>query len=89
MDQGTVINLAQNTIMSILKVSAPLLLVSILVGLAVSVFQATTQIHEQTLTFVPKIIAIMGAVLIFGAWMLRVLMEFTRNLYLNINQFIG
>jgi len=89
LDQGTVINLAQNTIMSILKVSAPLLLVSILVGLAVSVFQATTQIHEQTLTFVPKIIAIMGAVLIFGAWMLRVLMEFTRNLYLNINQFIG
>lgn len=89
MDQGTVINLAQNTVMSILKVSAPMLLVSIVVGLAVSVFQATTQIQEQTLTFVPKIIAVMGAVLIFGAWMLRVLMEFTRNLYMNINMFIG
>ena len=70
----------------IIYVSAPILGVSLLVGLAVSIF-GTTQIHEQTLSFVPKIIAVIISVLLFGSWMLVKLMEFTKNLFLNMNEY--
>lgn len=88
MDQGTVIELAQNALRVVLMVSAPMLGLSLIVGLAISIFQATTQIQEQTLTFVPKILAVIAGIALFGSWMLRVLIEFTENLYLNMNQFI-
>lgn len=88
MDQGTIVNLAQRALMIIIYVSAPMLGLSLIVGLAISIFQATTQIHEQTLTFVPKIIAVITAIAVFGAWMLRVLVEYTEDLYYNINQLI-
>lgn len=88
MDQGSVINIAQNALMIVLYVSAPMLGLSLLVGLAVSIFQATTQIQEQTLSFIPKILAVIVAVAVFGSWMLRVLIEYTQGLFLNINQYI-
>ena len=88
MDQGTVIDLAQQALKTVILVSAPLLGLSLIVGLAVSIFQATTQIQEQTLTFVPKILAVLAAIAFFGAWMLRVLIEFTQNLFMNMNQYI-
>ncbi|HHW30461.1 MAG TPA: flagellar biosynthesis protein FliQ [Clostridiaceae bacterium] len=88
MDQGTVINLAQNAILTILIVSAPILGLSLIVGLAVSVFQAATQIHEQTLSFVPKILAVILSVAVFGAWILKKLIEYTQHLYGSINQLI-
>jgi len=88
MDQGTVINLAQQALLIVLYVSAPMLGLSLIVGLAVSIFQAATQIHEQTLAFIPKILAVIVAVAIFGSWMLRILIEYTQNLYLDINQYI-
>lgn len=88
MEQGTVINIAQGALMTVVYVSAPLLGLSLIVGLAVSIFQATTQIHEQTLTFVPKIIAVIASIAVFGTWMLRTLVEYTQNLYGSINQFI-
>lgn len=88
MDQGTVINIAQEALLVTLYVSAPLLGLSLLVGLAVSIFQATTQIQEQTLSFIPKILAIIVAIAVFGSWMLRMLTEYTNNLYESINQFI-
>ena len=88
MDQDTVINIAQNALLVTLYVSAPLLGLSLLVGLVVSIFQATTQIQEQTLSFIPKILAVIVAIAVFGSWMLRVLMEYTNNLYQNINQYI-
>lgn len=88
MDQNTVIQLAQRALMVMIYVSAPMLGLSLIVGLAVSIFQATTQIQEQTLTFVPKILAVIGAIALFGSWMLKVLIEFTQGLYLNINQYI-
>lgn len=88
MEQGMVMELAQKAITTVLYVSAPMLGLSLLVGLAISVFQATTQIQEQTLTFIPKILAVLGAIVIFGSWMLRVLIEFTQTIYLNINQYI-
>lgn len=88
MDQGTVLDLAQRALMTVIYVSAPMLGLSLIVGIAVSIFQATTQIQEQTLAFVPKIIAVAGAIGLFGAWMLRTLIEFTQNIFLNINQYI-
>jgi len=88
MDQGTVINIAQQALLMVIYISAPILGLSLIVGLAVSIFQATTQIHEQTLTFVPKILSVIAAIAVFGAWMLRTLIEYTQNLYLNINQYI-
>lgn len=88
MDQGTIINLAQHALMTVLYVSAPMLGLSLIVGLAVSIFQATTQIHEQTLSFVPKILAVIVAIAVFGNWMLKILTEYTQNLYMNMNQYI-
>lgn len=88
MTQETVINIAQNALMIVLYVSAPLLGVSLIVGLAVSVFQATTQIQEQTLSFIPKILSVIIAIAVFGTWMLNVLTEYTNNLYENILQYI-
>lgn len=88
MDQGTVINIAQQALLVVLYVSGPILGLSLIVGLAVSVFQATTQIHEQTLAFIPKILAVIVAIAAFGSWMLKVLTEYTQNLYTNINQYI-
>lgn len=88
MDQGTVVDLAQKALMTVVYVSAPMLGLSLIVGLAISIFQATTQIQEQTLTFIPKILAVMGGILLFGSWMLRVLIEYTQDIYMNINQLI-
>ena len=88
MDQGTVINIAHQALLIVIYVSAPMLGLSLIVGLAISIFQATTQIQEQTLTFIPKILAVIASIAVFGAWMLRVLIEYTQNLYLNINQYI-
>lgn len=88
MDQGAVIELAMRALMVMLYVSAPMLLLGLVVGLAVSIFQATTQIQEQTLTFIPKIIAILGSIIVFGPWMLTVMKEFTYNLFSNINNYI-
>ena len=88
MDQGTVINITQQALLTMLYVCAPILGISLIVGLAISMFQATTQIQEQTLSFVPKIISVIVSLAIFGHWMLTKLIEFTRGLYLNINQYI-
>ena len=60
-----------------------------LVGLCVSVFQATTSIQEQTLAFIPKIIAVFVAILIFGPWMLRILVEYVMNMLINLPLYIG
>lgn len=88
MEVGTVMDIAIRTMMTAIMVAAPILLVSIVVGLAVSIFQATTHIQEQTLTFVPKVLAILGVLIIFGPWMLTVLIEFIQELFLNINTFL-
>ncbi len=89
MTQETVIALGQEALMTILKVAAPVLGLSLATGLVVSVFQATTQIQEQTLAFVPKILAVLVGVGLFGAWMLSTLMEFTYRLYELVPQLVG
>ncbi|MDP4094797.1 MAG: flagellar biosynthesis protein FliQ [Bacillota bacterium] len=88
MDQGAVIDIAQSALKIILYVSAPMLGLSLIVGLAISIFQATTQIQEQTLTFIPKILAVIAGIALFGSWMLRTLIDFTQNLFLNMGHYI-
>ncbi len=88
MDESSIIYIAQETLKIVIYVSAPVLLISMIVGLIVSIFQATTQIQEQTLTYVPKILSVIAAIALFGSWMLKVLIEFTQNIFTNMNQFI-
>ncbi|MFD0869177.1 type III secretion inner membrane protein SctS [Chlamydia abortus] len=84
-----VIRLAGEAVYTVLKASAPMLIVALAVGLAISIFQATTQIQEQTLAFVPKIVAVLLTVLLFGPWILTTLVDFTFNLFNNLHKYIG
>lgn len=88
MNQGVVIDVAQEAIKVVLLVSAPILGLGLLVGLIVSIIQATTQIQEQTLSFIPKLIAVALTFLIFGPWMMNLMYEFTVRLFENIPTFI-
>ena len=87
MDAGVVMDIASNAMVTAIMVASPVLLVSIVVGLAVSIFQATTHIQEQTLTFVPKVLAIVGILILFGPWMISVLTTFITELYSNMNTY--
>lgn len=89
MSSDFIIRLAGQAIFTVLKASAPMLILGLVVGLIVSIFQATTQINEQTLAFIPKIVAVFLAVLFFGPWILSTLVDFTTNLYSNLSQYIG
>ena len=89
MDVGFVVMVFRTAILQLLLMSAPVLLMGMLVGLIVSVFQATTSIQEQTLTFVPKIAAILAALLFFGPWMITTLRQFTINLFNQIPNMVG
>ena len=89
MSGDLVIQLGQEALMTVLLVSAPMLGLGLIVGLAVSVFQATTSIQEQTLAFIPKIIAVFVAILIFGPWMLRIMVEYCRNVFINLPAYLG
>ncbi|MBQ1941415.1 MAG: flagellar biosynthesis protein FliQ [Anaerovibrio sp.] len=89
MSGDLVIQMAQEALKMVLIISAPMLGLGLLVGLAVSVFQATTSIQEQTLAFIPKIVAVFVAILIFGPWMLRLMVEYFYNVFLNLPAYIG
>jgi flagellar biosynthetic protein FliQ len=80
--------IARETLITAMLIGAPPLGIGLLVGILVSVFQAVTQIQEQTLTFVPKIIAIFISMLIFGPWMLNILMGFSVNILSNLTNII-
>jgi flagellar biosynthetic protein FliQ len=81
MDAGEAIGLGRQAVMLMLILGAPVLLTGLLVGLVVSLLQAATQVQEQTLSFVPKIIAMLVAVVIAGPWMLQRLIEFSREMF--------
>jgi flagellar biosynthetic protein FliQ len=81
-------DLANRALWITLLVSAPILGLGLAVGVAVSIFQAVTQIQEMTLTFIPKIIAIFLAILIFGKWMMLILLNFTSNLWINLPNYV-
>jgi flagellar biosynthesis protein FliQ len=84
-----VIGLASSALYTVLKASAPMLVLALVVGLLISVFQATTQIQEQTLAFVPKIVAVFIVVIIFGPWILNTVVDFTYRLFSNLHIYIG
>ncbi|PIC65621.1 flagellar biosynthetic protein FliQ [Sporosarcina sp. P13] len=84
-----VISIAERSIWVILLSSGPLLIVALLAGLAVSIFQAATQIQEQTLAFVPKIIAVMVAIVFFGPWMLSHVTNYASEIFSNLSRYIG
>ncbi|MFZ5943693.1 MAG: flagellar biosynthesis protein FliQ [Bacillota bacterium] len=81
MTQNYIIYLAREAVYTVLIIAGPLLAGSIIVGLIISIFQATTQIQEQTLTFVPKLIVILVMLVVFGPVMLNILMDFTKNIF--------
>ena len=81
MTDTTVINIALQTMLVALKLSAPILVTSLVIGFAVSLFQSMTQIQEFTLAFVPKLVGVGIALLVSGNWMLQTLIDFTRDLF--------
>ncbi|MBF7096309.1 flagellar biosynthesis protein FliQ [Alkalibacter mobilis] len=80
MNQTIALDLLRNAFMNTIIVAAPILIVAMVVGLVISVLQATTQVQEQTLSFVPKMMAVIFALIIFGSFMMNVLTGFFRDL---------
>lgn len=89
MAQEAVIDIIQTAVMTVISVAAPPLLLGLSVGLMVSIFQAITSIQEQTMAFVPKIVAVMLSLVFFGYFMITTVIEFTRNLWSGIPTFLG
>ncbi|WP_420070098.1 flagellar biosynthesis protein FliQ [Rarispira pelagica] len=80
MDLGTAVYLLRSSVFQLIVIAAPLLLVGLVVGLIISIFQATTSIQEQTLTFVPKMLAILGVLAFLGPWIVSSISQFTIRL---------
>lgn len=80
MTEGFAIKLIQEALFYVILISAPMLGVSMLVGLLISILQTATSIQEQTLAFVPKIVITLLAIIVFGSWMMKTLMEYTIRL---------
>lgn len=88
MNENIIMDIARQTLWLIIKVSAPMLLTSLVVGLIVSVLQTVTSIQEQTLTFVPKLIAVFLVIMIFGNWMMSEIRDYAVDLITNIGYYI-
>ncbi|GEK57408.1 MULTISPECIES: flagellar biosynthesis protein FliQ [Marinococcus] len=89
MSAEQVMQIAQQGIWMVFLIAGPLLVIALVLGFGVAIFQATTQIQEQTLAFIPKILGVLAAMLVLGPWMLTQLVEYTRNLWYHAQQFIG
>ena len=88
MTADQVVDIARDAIWMILKLSAPMLIVSLVVGLIISIFQTITSIQEQTLTFIPKFLAIFLVIILCGSWLLTNLSEYVQNLFQSFSQYI-
>ena len=89
MTEGQVLDIARQALYTIILCSAPLLIISLVVGLVVSIFQTVTSIQEQTLTYVPKIICVFLGMMIFGSWILTNLTEFINTLWSDFSIYLG
>jgi flagellar biosynthesis protein FliQ len=89
MSIGFAVQLLRSGVLETLLISAPLLLIGMVVGLIISIFQATTSIQEQTLSFVPKIAAILGALILLGPWIMASMVQFTVRLFGRIPELGG
>lgn len=81
MDQNQIIDILREGIWVALKIGGPMLIASMAVGVLVAIFQAATQIHEQTLSFIPKLLLIIAFLLLAGSWMLNTMQDFTRMIF--------
>ena len=89
MNQDVVVDLAMQAMQLALKLGGPFLIVGLVIGLAVSVFQAVTQIQEQTLAFIPKVVGLALVILVGGPWMLGQLLTYTQELWSGIPSMVG
>ena len=89
MTPGYAIQLGQDSLMTVLYVAGPLLIVALVVGLGVSIFQAVTQVHEMTLTFIPKILAVAAVLMFMLPWMIRKMVDFTVGILSSIPTIVG
>ncbi|MFA5916343.1 MAG: flagellar biosynthesis protein FliQ [Burkholderiales bacterium] len=89
MSPESVLTIAQQALLVTLMMAAPPLLAALLTGLIVSVFQAATQINEMTLSFIPKLVAIFVVLVLFGPWMLGIMLDYMRELFTNLPAMIG
>ena len=87
--EGQVLDIAKDAIYYIIICSAPVLIISLGVGLIISIFQTVTSIQEQTLTFVPKIIAVFAAMILCGSWMLNNMTELVERLWSNFSTYLS
>lgn len=88
MSSDLAIQIGRDALFMVMLISAPMLGLGLLVGVLVSIFQATTQIQEQTLSFIPKIIAVFVAIIFFGPWILGLMVDYTREIFLTLPQMI-
>jgi flagellar biosynthetic protein FliQ len=89
MTPAMVMDLAHSMLLVTAMIAAPLLLIALVAGLIIGMLQAATQIHEQTLSFIPKLLLLVLTLFLAGPWMLRVLIDFTHDLYASIPSVIG
>lgn len=79
----------KQALLTVLIASAPPMIIGLIVGIGISVFQAVSQIHEATLAFIPKIVAIFLSLIIFGSWIISVIIKFTTNILANLSSYSG
>ncbi|MCK8823536.1 flagellar biosynthesis protein FliQ [Fuchsiella alkaliacetigena] len=89
MTQQMVVDIGREALIHVLLITAPMLGLGLITGLAVSIFQATTQVQEQTLSFIFKILAVLGALMLFAPWMLNTLLDYVSRLFINIPNYVG
>ena len=89
MTPETIMSMGNQAIQVSLVLAAPLLLVALVVGLIISIFQAATQINEATLSFIPKLLAVFATMVIAGPWMLNQMLDYMRSLFMSIPQLVG
>ncbi|MFD2443536.1 flagellar biosynthesis protein FliQ [Bacillus sp. CGMCC 1.16607] len=89
MSSESVITIAERGIYTVLIICGPLLVIALVVGLIISIFQATTQIQEQTLAFVPKIVAVLLGLIFLGPWMLSHMLSYATDIFSNLTRFVG
>jgi len=87
MTPETVVDISRAAVQTILLVSAPMMMSGLIVGLIIGIFQAATQINEQTMTFAPKIVAVMVALILAAPWIINLVVTYTENLYKSIGSF--
>ena len=89
MTPESVMTLGRHAMEITLMVAAPMLLVALIIGLIVSIFQAATQINEATLSFIPKLVGIFVAIVVAGPWMLSVMLDYMRQVFTSIPNLVG